>query len=237
MDEFKISLSTADGKKDVLVRIKSRPRTRNFNMWINSDGEITLSKPSYTPKSEAVEFIKSNVGWLENQLRNWKPKTPVSVWLAENPKIYADAKEWKVWLRPESTTPFTVEDNLKSEVVFAFNSEESLKLLIVKFATERLTAAARRVADAAGLSFKRLSIRDQGGRWASMSTTGTLSLNWRTIFLPEELQTYILSHELAHTVFMNHSVSFWIFLNKICPGAKKLDKKLSDMSGRIFSIC
>lgn len=87
-----------------------------------------------------------------------------------------------------------------------------------------------------GIKFGRLSVRDQSSRWASRSSNGSLSFNWRIVLLQPELQDYIIRHELAHSRFMDHSVSFWIFLNRICPGAKRLDARLSKEGEEIFRI-
>ena len=70
----------------------------------------------------------------------------------------------------------------------------------------------------------------------SRSSTGTLSFNWRMVLLPCELQDYIVCHELAHVRFMDHSVSFWIFLNRLLPNAKSLDARLSKEGSEVFSV-
>lgn len=85
-------------------------------------------------------------------------------------------------------------------------------------------------------TFSRVSVRDQSSRWASRSSSGTLSLNWRIMLLSPEHQKYMVLHELAHTKFMDHSVSFWIFLNRICPNTQKLDREISRLSVEFFAI-
>ena len=88
-----------------------------------------------------------------------------------------------------------------------------------------------------GVEYSRISVRNQSGRWASRSSSGALSFNERMLLLPCELQNYIICHELAHARFMDHSVSFWIWLGRLCPHAKRLDRELSKLSGKLFSDC
>ena len=52
--------------------------------------------------------------------------------------------------------------------------------------------------------------------------------------LPERLRDYVILHELAHTVVKDHSKRFWELLEKMLPGAKKLDKELKNYRTRIY---
>ena len=71
-----------------------------------------------------------------------------------------------------------------------------------------------------------MRIGNQRSRWGSCSESGTISLNWRLILLPCELGNYVLSHELAHLEHLNHSASFWQFLEQLVKGSKALDHRL-----------
>ena len=76
------------------------------------------------------------------------------------------------------------------------------------------------------LHYQRVSIRGQRTRWGSFSSTGTLSLNYKLLFLSRELMTYVLLHELAHTRYLDHSEAFWQLLCQLDVNARKLDEQL-----------
>ncbi|MDA7823292.1 M48 family metallopeptidase, partial [Opitutales bacterium] len=59
---------------------------------------------------------------------------------------------------------------------------------------------------------------------------------WRIVLLPEELGNYVLFHELAHLVEMNHSPRFWAKLEGFVPQAKEKDRELSKVGSPIFSL-
>jgi predicted metal-dependent hydrolase len=77
----------------------------------------------------------------------------------------------------------------------------------------RLDAACAR----AGTSYSRLQIRGQRTRWASCSSTGAMSFNWRLLLAPAEILDYVVEHEVAHLGVHDHSPRFWRLLASRCP--------------------
>jgi predicted metal-dependent hydrolase len=80
------------------------------------------------------------------------------------------------------------------------------------FATRSRTLAAR-----LGKSVTRVGVRDPKSRWGSCSSTGALSFSWRLIFAPEHVVEYVVAHEVAHLVEMNHSPRFWRVVASLVP--------------------
>ncbi|GFM37461.1 zinc protease [Desulfovibrio psychrotolerans] len=78
------------------------------------------------------------------------------------------------------------------------------------------------------ISVQAVHIRLQRSRWGSCSAAGSINLNARLLFLPEELARYVCAHELAHRVYHNHSPAFWAHLESLMPGAGRLDRELRD---------
>ena len=81
----------------------------------------------------------------------------------------------------------------------------------------RLDAAVAR----AGRSYTTLQIRGQRTRWASCSTSGAMSFNWRLLLAPEEILDYVVEHEVAHLDVQDHSPRFWRLLASRCPAWKE----------------
>jgi len=78
--------------------------------------------------------------------------------------------------------------------------------------TPRLDAAV----DRADRSYDTLQIRGQRTRWASCSTSGAMSFNWRLLLAPAEILDYVVEHEVAHLAVQDHSPRFWRLLGSRC---------------------
>ena len=78
-----------------------------------------------------------------------------------------------------------------------------------------------------GVTYGRISIREQKTRWGSCSSEGNLNFNCRLLFVPDRIVDYVVIHELAHRRFMNHSKAFWKEVEKYMPDYKEQKKLLS----------
>ena len=69
----------------------------------------------------------------------------------------------------------------------------------------------------AGSAHTALQIRGQRTRWASCSSSGAMSFNWRLLLAPPEILDYVVEHEVAHLEVLDHSPRFWALLAARCP--------------------
>jgi predicted metal-dependent hydrolase len=84
-----------------------------------------------------------------------------------------------------------------------------------------IVARVERRAAEMGLTYGQVAIRDQKTRWGSCSHAGNLNFNWRLVLAPPVVLDYVVVHELAHRVEMNHSARFWRIVARHCPTTKE----------------
>ena len=85
------------------------------------------------------------------------------------------------------------------------------------------------------VTYHRISIREQKTRWGSCSSAGNLNFNWRLIFAPEEVLDYVVVHELAHRIEMNHSKAFYQIVAQVLPDYQASRKWLRDNGASLWN--
>ena len=85
-----------------------------------------------------------------------------------------------------------------------------------------------------GVTYGRITVRDQKTRWGSCSQTGNLNFNFRLILAPPEVLDYVVVHELCHRRQMNHSAQFWQEVAQVLPDSRKRKAWLTENGWRLL---
>ena len=193
-------------------RVRRSPRARRVRVSVDGSGEVEVVLPKRAPERAAAQAVRELTPWIERRRRT----------LARAAAEIA---------RPEGTVPYLGRDlRLVPQPGRERVHRRGDELLVPKrdaaAAIERwyrrqaraeigprLDAATAR----AGTSYTGLTIRGQKTRWASCSTTGHMSFNWRLLLAPEAVLDYVVEHEVCHLERMDHSPRFWALLESRVP--------------------
>ena len=139
-------------------------------------------------------------------------------------EIRAFIQEHKEWiqdsLKKAKAQELAYQDHLREIGADKPYTKEEL-LQMKKDAIKLLSSRCEYYAPLMGVSYNRIAIKAQRSRWGSCSTKKNLNFNCLLMLCPEEIQDYVVVHELSHLKEMNHSPAFWAEVGKILPDYKK----------------
>lgn len=133
-------------------------------------------------------------------------RTPLRCSKKKAEKFVLENREWILRAQKKMEDRRAAGNDAK-EGVQPFSKDEIAELR--KQAKRVLPVMVAQLADIIGVSYGRISIRAQKTRWGSCSSKGNLNFNCLLILLPENVQRYVVVHELCHRKQMNHSAAFW----------------------------
>jgi predicted metal-dependent hydrolase len=93
----------------------------------------------------------------------------------------------------------------------------------------------KRYADILGVTYGKITIRNQKTRWGSCSSKGNLNFNCLLMLAPGDVLDYVIVHELCHRKHMNHSKEFWGEVEKIIPDYKTSYTWLKKHGGELIN--
>lgn len=197
----------------VAVRVSSRARRMSLRVDAAVRG-VELVLPRRFSVETAIAFVARHRGWIVARVAAMPP--PLR--LADGAVVPVFGVPHRIRRTSEPTAaPVSIADgeilvrgdpaHLPRRVV------DHLKALARRdFAGRARTLAAR-----LGKSVTRIGVRDPKSRWGSCSSKGALSFSWRLVFAPESVVQYVVAHEVAHLVEMNHSPRFWKVVASLVP--------------------
>src|SRR5260221_14476176 len=91
---------------------------------------------------------------------------------------------------------------------------------------EDLRWAVRNWAARIGVKPARIQVRPMRTKWASISTSGSMTLDLDLLRLPQELGEFVIVHELVHLLAPNHGRVFKSFMHAYMPDWETREKQL-----------
>lgn len=138
--------------------------------------------------------VKAPIGTDEKTIAEIVDKH--AAWINKNLEIQQKREHMFSDLTPEDV------NNLKKEarVYFKDKTEEFSKIM--------------------GLKYGRITITSAQKRFGSCSSQKNISYSYRLMLYPDAAREYVVVHELAHTVEMNHSKRFYEIIERVLPDYK-----------------
>lgn len=198
---------------------KTNSRSKSIRIKIDSASRVIVTSPKWTPKFISRKFVEAQQTWIETQLTKVKFKknlheSEISVTVFgkkyQKIKLNSDKQSYGVSIRG---------DQLKINNFGAkkFNHKILLDRFLKNTAEKYIVPRTHALAKKMGVSFSRITLRQQKTRWGSCSSRGTLNFNWRLVHYLPNIIDYVIIHELSHLEHMNHSRDFWSLVRKYDP--------------------
>ena len=118
-------------------------------------------------------------------------------------------------------------------------TEKLTREKVIALAEEALKVIPARVeyfARVIGVTYGKITIRNQKTRWGSCSSKGNLNFNCLLMLAPPEVLDYVVVHELCHRKQMNHSKAFWSEVEKVLPDYKEARKWLKEEGSQMITL-
>lgn len=208
------------------ITVSLRAGTRTIRVSVGTDGRLKATAPRYTP----LIAIKAMVNTQRDQIRTLFSRhlTPPQY---TNGQVIG--KSHHLAFAPNSSTPSPAVRVYGQNIIVRLpkglsSTDTSVQRLVRDTVAKVLRTQAKaylprrlkQLATTGGYQYQRVRFSHAGTRWGSCSSTGTISLNIALMKLPDELIDYVIAHELAHTVHLNHSPAFWAQLGTMDPHYK-----------------
>ena len=204
-----------------------RTKRKNLRLTLRSDGTLALYCPTRYPKEKAEEFIRLNARRLleygserdSELLKHLFGNTEV-------PSLPYFGQRHPVIFDDTVTFDFDGESFHCNKKFDLDKCRSHYKEFLRTEAKRYIPPIVSNVASINNLHFNEVHIKSMSSRWGSCSSKKNLNFTLALIACDRNYIRYVISHELAHTVYMDHSNNFYTLVKKICPRSDDMRNRL-----------
>ncbi|MEO6247919.1 MAG: SprT family zinc-dependent metalloprotease [Sphingomicrobium sp.] len=196
---------SGDSVAGVPLTLRVHPRARRLKLRFDDKrGGLVLTVPPRTSRRAALAWAAEQQRWVTAQLARQpalSPLEPGAMIPLEGEQVRLD------WIEGASRTVVRGAASLSCggpRLSFANRIEAWLK----RHARDTLSAETAAIAADAGVNIRAVSIGDADSRWGSCSAAGAIRYSWRLILAPPAVRRYVVVHEVAHRLHMDHGAQF-----------------------------
>lgn len=213
---------------EIPIRIV-REQRRSIRAYLGRE-EVIMRFPRAITAEEESKHMERLVKWVEKQYH--KRADAFQKYQAAD---YQDGDTLRVGER-QYTLALQVENRKtnsgrlkEGQIVLKLASDQSEKqrskairtLLSRVIGADFLPAITERVHELNDRYFQRrikgVKLKYNHSNWGSCSNTGNINLSTRLLFAPQDVVDYVIIHELAHLIQLNHSPKFWAEVARAMP--------------------
>jgi predicted metal-dependent hydrolase len=200
--------------REAPLRVRHSTRARRVSLSIDAaSGMVELVVPEGVALARAMAFLEGKRAWVAARLA----ALPGRVGFEDGAEIPLLGSPHRIRHRGPGRGAVSVRDG----EIHVFGQTEHVPRRVrdhlAAMARQVLTTRARRLAERVGRKIVRVTVRDTRSRWGSCTHDGKLSFCWRLILAPEPVLDYVVAHEVAHLLHMNHGPRFWRVVEQLSP--------------------
>ena len=195
------------------------------------EGEIIVKAPNRMSVEHIEKFLADKAVWISKKVGEYNAKTA-----ALSPVINGTSALYHGMVLPVVPTP-AAKACINGSVLYLpvkyddkQKRDRAVANMYKKLAQIELADKLYRTAVSTGLSYQSFALTNAKTQWGNCDGKCNIRLNWRLVMLDDELLTYVVIHELAHTVHHDHSKEFWALVQKHMPNYKAAKKRLKSYS-------
>lgn len=226
--------------EQVMVRgepraLKVRVHTRARRMTMRFDPRTGVGKmtvPPGTPASAALTFLSQSQGWIDRHAPDVAQLEAGHV----RESLLFDGVEHRIIPTGRIRGTVTREAEQLHVPGSPHRIMPRLQLFLKAQAEQKLTPQVMFFSEQLGKRPSAIRYRDPRSQWGSCSSHRIITLSWRVMMASPQAQTYLVAHEVAHLVQMNHSKAFWAVVEQLEPNWKAGQKALKRVEKELLAI-
>lgn len=206
-----------------------RSRRRTIGVSIDASG-LSVTAPPHAPLAQVESFLAEKSRWILRKLDEWASAgRPLRIFGAHGETLPVRGRMLTLDIAEGVSRVELIGDRL---VVRLRRSHERPRVKaeitrwLKRHALETLAPRAAHYAAMLELAQPPVALSNARTQWGVCTHDGRIRLSWRLVHVVPALADYVVAHEVAHLVELNHSARFWKVVQTLYPDYRTARQRL-----------
>ncbi|OPX31065.1 MAG: metal-dependent hydrolase [Gemmatimonadaceae bacterium 4484_173] len=222
------------GSKRIEYLLLSSAR-KTLEIAVHPDSSVVVKAPSSSELAAVELKLRKRARWILKQLRYFQqfvPRTPERRYISGETHLYLGRRYQLKVVKGELNKVKLA----RGAFIVSYRNDCDQKktmALMENWYSQKALQHFNNSFIRCWVSFERygverpdLKIRRMKNRWGSLSNGSSIILNPELIKAPSECIDYVVTHELCHLLFNDHSRDFYNLLGSVMPNWERIKRKL-----------
>jgi predicted metal-dependent hydrolase len=210
--------------EDIDITIEKTDRRKTVSIFIERDGSVRVLAPSTATEEKIEGAVKAKEYQIFKKLAKWKEHNQgkVNREFVNGQSFLYLGRNYRLAIIDNAEVPLKISGgHFQLDKKQLNNADKIFKKFYKEKAQQKIIERLKLIEAKFQLKPTSIKVLELQNRWASWTPKNGLNFHWKCIMAPVAVLDYIITHEMVHLKFPNHSAEFWNELDKKMPNYRE----------------
>jgi len=206
------------------IAIEKTDRRKTVSIFIERDGSVRVLAPVSATDETIENAVKAKEYQIYTKLAKWKElnQGKVKREFVNGQSFLYFGRNYRLAIVENRAVPLRLSGgNLQLDKKYLGKADIVFKDFYKEKAEQKIAERLKLIQDKFELKPTSVKVSELQNRWASWTPKNGLNFHWKCAMAPVPVLDYIITHEMVHLKFPNHSPEFWNELDKKMPSYRE----------------
>jgi predicted metal-dependent hydrolase len=206
------------------IRIEKTERRKTVSIFIERDGSVRVLAPATSSDEKIEEAVKAKQYQIFTKHAKWKElnQGKVNREFVNGQSFLYFGRNYRLSIVDNQDVPLKLSRGyLSLNRKYLDKADNVFKIFYKEKAEQKITERLKLIEERFQIKPSSIKVLELQNRWASCTPKNDLNFHWKCVMAPVPVLDYIITHEMVHLKYPNHSPEFWNELDKKMPNYRE----------------
>lgn len=215
--------------EDIDITIEKTERRKTVSIFIERNGSVRVLAP-LTVSDETIEkAVRAKEYQIFAKLARWKElnQGKITREFVNGQSFLYLGRNYRLSIVDNQDVPLKISGGFfQIDKNYLNKADKVFKDFYKEKTEQKIKERLKLIEDKFQKKPASIKVLDLQNRWASWTPNNGLKFHWKCVMAPVSVLDYIITHEMVHLKYPNHSSDFWDELDKKMPAYREYEEWL-----------